>query len=589
MLKIRLNTNEIFDDKDRVNVLYYRNLDIDNNDSEKEKSKTSLLVKTNNLEKIRENTQIICQHNVYYQQVNGNSDSITFIEKYNVKTINEMSNTFSLLYDKYRQLEVERVYIDSNEKNEEVVYFVFQQPHFFNENDEDISLYFTYENEFVEIRDCSYSTNKIIAVYKNKLELHKILYGYIFPETNEGVTTFISVYRKNYFFTEIDNQSLYYDNPKCNITIPLTKKYDIDLMKETWINDYVIDSKKKCINPIVDMEKDIYYPVFPHTNAKGDYEYVNKIVFNLHFREHTGENWLVESNSLWNGLINDGTIKFNDDFFNLSTNEGKSQQSDLLTYLNFTDSDVRYQKNKLKKSFLRLLFYDSDNPANQNLLMYSTIFMKSGEYFNKFIKYFEEIPYKSLVINNDGDIEVIKNLKGVRVNREPDGTLIMSKTVEEIEEKRLSSQFVVEDKYHSEGSSEGFYIYLWRNILDGLMTEEEKRKGLTLYMKVEFNHAGYGRAVPFMMPYWDKKKWKSKEGIKRFDEIVNDWNNKNGTDGQYGARQYSKFSYIKLNIKYDENKGNYIYCLSDEYYGKSSTEKTDDNSLIINLYEANMV
>ena len=40
---------------------------------------------------------------------------------------------------------------------------------------------------------------------------------------------------------------------------------------------------------------------------------------------------------------------------------------DLLYFLNFTNEDVFYQKQKIGKSFLRLSFFDSPNPQNQNL------------------------------------------------------------------------------------------------------------------------------------------------------------------------------------------------------------------------------
>lgn len=61
-------------------------------------------------------------------------------------------------------------------------------------------------------------------------------------------------------------------------------------------------------------------------------------------------------------------------------------QSDLLSFLGFSNDDVKYQKSKLKKTFLRISFYDSDNIGNQNLLHSSTIFLDSGNLFAKYIK-----------------------------------------------------------------------------------------------------------------------------------------------------------------------------------------------------------
>ena len=115
-------------------------------------------------------------------------------------------------------------------------------------------------------------------------------------------------------------------------------------------------------------------------------------------------------------------------------------------------------------------------------------------------------------------------------------------------------------------------------------------------MKIEFNHAGFGRVVPFIMPYWDKKKWPNKEGIKTFDEIIADWNKEENTDGEYGARQYDKFSYIHFKISYDENEKKYIYFLDDGYYGNEKNGANskfiyneDTATLILNLYEVKMV
>ena len=120
-------------------------------------------------------------------------------------------------------------------------------------------------------------------------------------------------------------------------------------------------------------------------------------------------------------------------------------------------------------------------------------------------------------------------------------------------------------------------------------------------MKVEFNHAGYGRTIPFMMPYWDKQKWNNaKSGIKTFDEILKDWKDtkkvdqsgnvswQNGTDGHYGMKQYMKFSYIHLKYKYDKDNDKHIYYLDPETYGDINfpTGKDGNKEIVINLYEA---
>ena len=114
-----------------------------------------------------------------------------------------------------------------------------------------------------------------------------------------------------------------------------------------------------------------------------------------------------------------------------------------------------------------------------------------------------------------------------------------------------------------------------------------------------------------MMPYWDTQKWNNdstKTGIKSFQQILDDWNSEaenslddnnrvvwknNGTttDGHYGIRQYTKFSYIHLKYQYDKESDKHIYYLDPDTYGSSVTTQTDGNGneineIEINLYEA---
>jgi len=44
--------------------------------------------------------------------------------------------------------------------------------------------------------------------------------------------------------------------------------------------------------------------------------------------------------------------------------------------IGFSNDDIRFQKNRFKQSFLRLSFYDSDIPTDQNLVTVITIFCK---------------------------------------------------------------------------------------------------------------------------------------------------------------------------------------------------------------------
>jgi len=375
-------------------------------------------------------------------------------------------------------------------------------------------------------------------------------------------------YRYDFMFYDpslYDRISLGVVKPSASVRIPLFSKFSTDLNQETDVRDnFTKVEVKKSINPVNDMEKDVYSPVI---RKNGDNEIVTEIRFNLHFREHRGEDWKVKPDSYWNGTYNDnGQLKLMD-YSNAKTYayfsySDKSKQSDLLSYLGFTDSDVKYRKNKLKKSFLRLSFYDSMQPTNQNLIAYSTIFIDTGNLYGKYMRNFENDDVK--YSRNDDDGVVKQDLIGGRVNREPYGFAGTSDSAY-IESLRLSSQFVVKDKYLSDSSSEGFYLYLWKSM--------ETTAPSDIYMKVEFNHAGYGRTVPFMMPFNDG-------GIKSFENIVADWNN---SGAGYDIRQYNDYSYIRLKHYYDNTTKEHYYYVDNGTYGDSIGK---DGIITLNLYEA---
>ena len=588
-------------------------------------------------------------------------------------------------------------YFEDYNADEERWYLYFDQPHLFNppieereytEGSKELNYKITIFIDFSYIGDEGSSVNGLAELecqYENPYEL-----SYVFDGSNETINKLrsvvftneeqtedndiifgdvngLKVYREtpyfqksvNYnFLTNTNNIFIYIEKPLYRISIPLSVNFETNTYQSDILNEqYVEDERNKSINKIIDMEKDVYHPVIWDSENEdyvdGINKEVEKIVFNLHFRQHRGDDWLVEPDTYWNGCYVDTTnnkIKFIDEvgeleykgkypnyfsYNQIAIDESekdiykdiyRSKQSDLLTYLGFENSDVRYQKNKLSRSFIRIMFYDSMNPGNQNLLYYSTIFVDSGKLFGKYIKYIEDTPYNSVVYetNEETEIETINaedsqtKLVGIRVDREPTGDLLKDEddvafnNIDQVEELRLSCQFTVQDKFQSNASSDGFYLYLWKDNETGVMPTD-------IYMKVEFNHAGYGRTIPFMMPFWDPKKRYDKEndklpqkrGIKTFREILNDWNsikNDNGvwqceikeeetiktinTDGQYGARQYLKYSYIHFKSKYDKIHKQHIYYLDDEFYGTDPEYggvHYQDNVMTINLYEAKMI
>ena len=455
-------------------------------------------------------------------------------------------------------------------------------------------------------------------------------------ETLEGKLVGIEIFRKTFLFTEKTSYYFVSERVFADINIPISNTFDTNLLQTELLNEYFVENeKKKAINKVIDIEKDVYYPCIK-TNTK--IQDVYTIKFNLHFREHRGKDWITSNDSFWNG------VELSEDYININnhsdtktkeeyealTDEYKLKYyreasinnkitndnvSDLISFLNFTNDDIHYQKNKLKKSFLRLSFYDSTNPANQNLLSYSTIFIDSGVLFSKYIKFFTEAPYTGIMFGDEfGSYTLTDNKIGVRVDREHSVKISESVYNSDFDEnKRLSSQLVVNSKNTSKSSSDGFYLYLWK--------DDESVMPQDLYLKVEFNHAGYGRTIPFMMPFWDKRKHPGKTGKKTFQEIINDWNSidyeENTSDGRYGIKQYIKYSYIHLKYYYDKDIDKHYYYIDPDIYGeqlryvnkndetdiiyKTEYDKLDnshklnyklienDNEIIINLYEAKIV
>lgn len=541
---------------------------------------------------------------------------------------------FSFNINKYFDLKIKEIQIEERQQRA-ILRFIFEDIHYFNSWDTDIKFYVDfvaedgtkYEKSF---EGCEYEDEYTLVWPYDKespdIDLfmcsvfHNDVYNFVGYEGNEASVEVEEVPASACFSDELyikvpvkvgcDNRFEYYEK-ECNdgdvngldayreqfitdftvsadistiqIPIPLSQMHDVTLLQEDNVmTNFVYDEQKRSINNVVEMEKYVYHPVYtikPSTSNPTEFatEDIYKIKFNLHFRQRSGDDWTVEDDGFWNG-VNKQTMEMEGvmdcppykAFFSY---QNKSKQSDLLTYLGFTNSDVKFQKNKLKKSFLRLMFFDSDNPARQNMIGYSTIFLDGGKLFTKFMNHQMTSGYS---LSNSETRN--SNFTGVKVDFEYVSPTAISD--EEMETYRLSSQLEVTDTYNSKSSSEGFYVYLWADNDKGNIPSD-------LYMKVEFNHAGLGRTIPFMMPYFDKKK-DGHGGIKTFEQIMEDWRSGNG----YGIRKYSKYSYIHLKYRYDKEKEKRVYYLDpetyedDAYYNMKDNADSSPNEMEINLYEA---
>lgn len=583
-------------------------------------------------------------------------------------------------------------------------------------------------------------------MFPNGYEINPITKDIYFQE---GMLGGFIIRRDNMMYDErYCSYTLNYDFAVNTVKIPISQKFENDLFHNDMIQKNFVDKAiANSINPIIDMEKDVYTPAIQKEvgeQVNAEYDDCFKIIFNLHFLEHRDttkngqkEKWICDKNSYWNGTrvlekeyvvdeyetdekykkenkkvidlkgrvynydIEHGEIskvgkydyfsyygvkpeepsaRTDDKFDNPNKKESNDYnienyeeykklrdervklteyQSDLLSYLGFTNDDVKYQKSKLKKSFLRISFYDSDNIGNQNLLHTATIFLDSGDLFAKYIKNIEtedeykatstviaqkspEISFpkdsiltsseykklddenrKKCVVNgellaviggssSDEENYTVYDKVGMAVNREPMRKKALDKDndfgddIDELERLRMSSQITVTDKNSSKRSSEGFYFYTYKTNDNGVYPSD-------IYMRVEFNHAGYGRVIPFMMPYIRKSEEKLKENspgyerytatdrkdkIKTFDDICYDWSEididkgienehlKDDSDIGYSAVRYMKYCHIKWKYRYDKHTQKHIYYLDPDVYGTGVTsDNKHGNNIILNLYE----
>ena len=618
MLEYRVNTKKFDKTKVELNIENISFVDLTNLvDEENEileydgfnKDKIMLICECKDIDKVNNGGFVKTENTLYLDYGVEQVPEITeynFIKDYQISGVNKNNKSFSIYIDKYftlNQDKIEKIIYNDTLGVEEGqnIFLHFNDYHYFDVNDKEIPIYFNTFDENGELTVKTilfgyYSQKVLVGSIVNFQNadadfLFKNIFGIDDIADNvddfnekyiEGDLSGIEIYRDNFLFGEKTNYTFSFERPIVNINVPIVNTFETNLTQMELLNEYFVETeKKKAINRITDIEKDVYYPCIPNNNSFGD---VYTIKFNLHFREHRGDDWLVENESFWNCIEqSDGRAKI------INTTQNKQMttdnRSDLLSFLGFTNEDVRFQKNKLKKSFLRLMYFDSTNPANQNMIGYSTIFFDTGDMFAKYIKYNEEKNYVAVNMNENqyGVYNISEEKTGIRVNRESFN-----------EKTRLSSQFVVKSKNTSKASSEGFYLYIWKDNSTPLPQD--------LYMKVEFNHAGYGRTIPFMMPYWDSKKGSGKKGIKSFTEILEDWNDikkqqldqygriqwENNTDGHYGIRQYTKFSYIHLKYRYDKETDKHIYYLDPDTYGNIKYPTGDDGNkyIEINLYEA---
>ena len=384
------------------------------------------------------------------------------------------------------------------------------------------------------------------------------------------------------------NISLYKINAYANVKFPIVNRIANDILREDIISHEYSDAiKGNSLTNIVDMEKDIYYPI--RYNVKYDeggihesYEPIRCIRFNLHFRTRDLETWKVMEDYVEDG--NDKTNWFVTDYeyykdvlnerFENPNTYTLHNASDLIGYMNFTASEVKNRAKKIGKSFLRLSFYSTPNPKTQVLLGTSTIFMNDALLCKKVISLQKSANAGDFIqtqryVYTASSVTYMTNYVTADSER---GDLISMIDFAKTEDVRLSSRFNVYDKHISDTSSEGFYFYMYREYADNMRPK-------TIYLKVEFNHAGIGKTIPFMLP----RKFEGNDDIgnplyihKKDDlEIL-----KQG----FTLRDIYKQIYIPINVIFDSKSNKYVYYLPNSLR-ENRELKVDDDIMEFNLFE----
>lgn len=383
------------------------------------------------------------------------------------------------------------------------------------------------------------------------------------------------------------------------LSIPLIMSAEVanNLQQEMLVNSQFVEyEKNRRINRIMDMEHDVYYPI--KVNLDGTYTQVDKLIFDLHFRTRNLDDWsVIEDNfqhldsattQAYKSEAVSGDADTNKDilycnwniFDHYQTddqNEQKNnswsdaykyyQPSDLLYFLNFTDDDVYYQKSKIAKSFLRLMFYDSKDPLTQSLLSTSTIFMDEAKLFGKYCNTKDK---RYLRPFNSSEQLTISSTMSVRY--EPCTELKTKATFDE--SLRLDSQIVVENKYETSTTSEGFYLYLFKEYVD-IVNGLHPR---TIYLRIQFNHAGTGKVVDMAFPFKFKDSGSCETDIEAIDFSNKDSRKEFKKGYTLGQDMYDHL-FLPIQVVYDNIEKRYVYYLPN------GMVKNNDNSMRFNLYE----
>jgi len=203
------------------------------------------------------------------------------------------------------------------------------------------------------------------------------------------------------------------------INIPIKMSFQPVDQAEIVETDFVEKEIEKSINPVTDYEKARFIPVDSNNNQ------LDAITYNV----------------------------------NLLTSGGTFPPTTMYSDAGFVYDDVKFGKSSFKRSFLRLSFYDSDIPTNQNLMSFMTLFSR--------------ITVNDILPLTSGGLPVIGGGLPNPINTIP-------------------IRFRVEDPIQfPDGIAEGYNIYHFKDEITSTQPKE-------LFMRASWNNAKTGQSIPLI-------------------------------------------------------------------------------------------
>ncbi len=211
------------------------------------------------------------------------------------------------------------------------------------------------------------------------------------------------------------------------INIPIVMSFQPMDQAEVVEREFVEKEIEKSVNPITDFEKARFVPVDSDNNQ------IDSIIYKVN-------------------LLDGGSFP----------------STTMFSHAGFEYDDIRFRKNSFRKSFLRLSFYDSDIPTNQNLISFMTLFCRLT--VNDIIPLTQNISTPTPF----GPVDLPAPV--------PNGGLPNPVTT-------IPIRFILEDPIkYPDGISEGYNLYHFKDdVADGLPKE--------LYMRASWNNAKTGESI----------------------------------------------------------------------------------------------